>query len=155
MRACEYRAGYFGLGLVGPALDQIRLEIEDFRPDPQKCSGPRGLSRVKGTSFIAARETNSSMQLGPSFGFHTTLFYAIVPAGQTSGFRAGFRPDSRIKASKSALRPRQRGVLGKAPGWLRPCAFISAELPHSLKVSDRRRNTPKSAQNRSESLCAG
>ncbi len=29
-----------------------------------------------------------------------------------------------------------------------------AELSHSLKVSDRRRNTPKSAQNRSESLCA-
>ena len=31
----------------------------------------------------------------------------------------------------------------------------SAELSHSLKVSDRRRNTPKSVQNRSESLCAG
>ena len=31
----------------------------------------------------------------------------------------------------------------------------SAELSHSLKVSDRRRNTPKSAQNRSESLCVG
>jgi hypothetical protein len=32
---------------------------------------------------------------------------------------------------------------------------ISAELSHSLKVSDLRRNTPKSAQTRSESLCAG
>ncbi len=31
----------------------------------------------------------------------------------------------------------------------------SAELSRSSKVSDRRRNTPKSAQNRSESLCAG
>ena len=31
----------------------------------------------------------------------------------------------------------------------------SAELSRSLKVSDRRRNTPKSGQNRSESLCAG
>ncbi len=31
----------------------------------------------------------------------------------------------------------------------------SAELFRSLKVSDRRRHTPKSAQNRSESLCAG
>ena len=31
----------------------------------------------------------------------------------------------------------------------------SAELSRSLKVSDRRRNTPKSAQNRSESLRAG
>ncbi len=31
----------------------------------------------------------------------------------------------------------------------------SAELSHSLKVSDRRRTTPKSGQNRSESLCAG
>ncbi len=30
----------------------------------------------------------------------------------------------------------------------------SAELSHSLKVLDRRRNTPKLAQNRSESLCA-
>ena len=34
-------------------------------------------------------------------------------------------------------------------------AEISAELSHSLKVSDRRRNTPKSAQNRSELGCAG
>ncbi len=32
--------------------------------------------------------------------------------------------------------------------------YISAELSHGLKVSDRRRNTPKSAQNRSVSLCA-
>ncbi len=31
----------------------------------------------------------------------------------------------------------------------------SAELPHRTKVSDPRRNTPKSDQNRSESLCAG
>ncbi len=31
----------------------------------------------------------------------------------------------------------------------------TVELSHSLTVSDRRRNTPKSAQNRSESLCAG
>ncbi len=31
----------------------------------------------------------------------------------------------------------------------------SAKLSHSLKVSEHRRNTPKSAQNRSESLCAG
>ncbi len=31
----------------------------------------------------------------------------------------------------------------------------SAELSRSLKVSDRRRNTPKSGQNRSESLFAG
>jgi hypothetical protein len=31
----------------------------------------------------------------------------------------------------------------------------SAELSHSLKVSGRRRITPKSAPNRSESLCAG
>ena len=31
----------------------------------------------------------------------------------------------------------------------------SAELSHSLKVSDRRRNMTKSGQNRSESLCAG
>ncbi len=31
----------------------------------------------------------------------------------------------------------------------------SAELSHSLKVSDRRRNTPKSDQNRSGSLCTG
>ncbi len=31
----------------------------------------------------------------------------------------------------------------------------SAELSHSLKFSDRRRNTRKSGQNRSESLCAG
>ncbi len=30
-----------------------------------------------------------------------------------------------------------------------------AELSHGLKVSDRRRNTPKSVQNPSESLCAG
>ncbi len=31
----------------------------------------------------------------------------------------------------------------------------SAKLSHSSKVSDRRRDTPKSAQNLSESLCAG
>ncbi len=31
---------------------------------------------------------------------------------------------------------------------------VSAELSYSLKVSDRHRNTPKSAQSRSESLCA-
>ncbi len=31
----------------------------------------------------------------------------------------------------------------------------SAELSHSSKVADRRRNTPTSAHNRSESLCAG
>jgi hypothetical protein len=31
----------------------------------------------------------------------------------------------------------------------------SAELSHSLNVSDRGRNTPKWAHNRSESLCAG
>ncbi len=31
----------------------------------------------------------------------------------------------------------------------------SAELSHSLKVSGRRRSTPKSVQNLSESLCAG
>ncbi len=30
----------------------------------------------------------------------------------------------------------------------------SAELSHSLEVSDRRRNTPKSGQNRSELVCA-
>ncbi len=34
-------------------------------------------------------------------------------------------------------------------------AMGSAELSHSLKVSGRRRSTPKSAQNRLESLCAG
>ncbi len=33
--------------------------------------------------------------------------------------------------------------------------ITSVELYHSLKVWDRRRNTPQSAQNRSESLCAG
>ncbi len=32
---------------------------------------------------------------------------------------------------------------------------LSAELSHSLKVLDRRRNTPKSVQSRSESLCSG
>jgi hypothetical protein len=32
---------------------------------------------------------------------------------------------------------------------------VSARLSHNLKVSDRRRNTPKSSQKRSESLCAG
>jgi hypothetical protein len=31
----------------------------------------------------------------------------------------------------------------------------SAELSHNFKVSDRRRSTPTSGQNRSESLCAG
>jgi hypothetical protein len=31
----------------------------------------------------------------------------------------------------------------------------SVELSHSVKVSDSRRNTPKSGKNRSESLCAG
>ncbi len=31
----------------------------------------------------------------------------------------------------------------------------SSELSHSFKVSDRPRNTPRSGQNRSESLCAG
>jgi hypothetical protein len=31
----------------------------------------------------------------------------------------------------------------------------SAELSHSFKVLERRRNTPKAGQNRSESLCAG
>jgi hypothetical protein len=37
----------------------------------------------------------------------------------------------------------------------RPLAPSLVELPHSLNVSDRRRNTLKSAHNRSESLCAG
>ncbi len=32
--------------------------------------------------------------------------------------------------------------------------YHAAELPHSFKILDRRRYTPKSAQNRSESLCA-
>ena len=44
-------------------------------------------------------------------------------------------------------------------GWfscgLGSLGVFSAELSHSFKVSDRRRNTQKSAQNRSESLCAG
>ncbi len=30
---CGYHAGYFGLGLASLSA-QIRLEIEDFRPDP-------------------------------------------------------------------------------------------------------------------------
>ncbi len=41
---CGYRAGYFGLG-VTQLVAQIQLEIEDHRPDPQKCSGPDQLSR--------------------------------------------------------------------------------------------------------------
>ncbi len=37
-----------------------------------------------------------------------------------------------------------------------PAAFTSqTPVSHSLQVSDRRRNTTKSGQNRSESLCAG
>ncbi len=39
-----------------------------------------------------------------------------------------------------------------------PCRsvmLILAEPSHSLRVSDRRPNTPKSAQTRAESLCAG
>ncbi len=64
--------------------------------------------------------------------------------------------------------PTPAGVFGK--GYTRVCPSVypgsgvypgpqyvsrpySAEPSHSLKVSDRRRNTPKSAQNRSESLC--
>ncbi len=41
--------------------------------------------------------------------------------------------------------------------WASPAAHhpFSAELSHTLKVSDLRRNTPKSVQNRSESLCRG
>ncbi len=52
------------------------------------------------------------------------------------------------------------GLLGKTtvlgPGNLpdRPVR-VSAELCNSLIFSDRRRNTPKSAHNRSESWCAG
>ncbi len=34
-------------------------------------------------------------------------------------------------------------------------AVDMTELSHFLKVSDRRRSTPKSGQNHSESLCAG
>jgi hypothetical protein len=39
----------------------------------------------------------------------------------------------------------------------RDCGLVpnSVELSHSLKVSDRRRTTPKSVHNRSEALCAG
>ncbi len=47
------------------------------------------------------------------------------------------------------------GVSTSAP--VQGCAYFPvnhpAELSHSSKVSDRRRNTTKSAQNRSESLC--
>ncbi len=45
-----------------------------------------------------------------------------------------------------------RGIWWAHPG---PPTLSSAELFRSLKVSDRRRNAPKSAQYRSESLCAG
>ncbi len=37
---------------------------------------------------------------------------------------------------------------------LGPLLIHSAELSHSLKVSERRGNAPESGQNRSESLCA-
>ncbi len=43
--------------------------------------------------------------------------------------------------------------MGGKEGFTDPLS--SAELSHFLKVSDRRRNTPKSAHYRSESLCAG
>ena len=39
--------------------------------------------------------------------------------------------------------------------YARSSSIFSAELSHSLKVSDCRRNTLTSGQNRSESLCAG
>ena len=56
------------------------------------------------------------------------------------------------------------GEVGKGPGrgparftpiFSPADQFCSAELSHCLKVSDRRRNTLKSAQHRSESSCAG
>ncbi len=55
-------------------------------------------------------------------------------------------PHARVRASFGSrcepVPPRAEANLG------------SAELSHSLKVSDRRRKTPKSAQNPSESWCA-
>ncbi len=41
---CGCRAGYFGLGLAQLEA-KIRLDIEDFRLDPQKCSGSLQHSR--------------------------------------------------------------------------------------------------------------
>ncbi len=41
MPVCGYRAGYSGVGLAQLEA-QIRFEIEDFRPDPQKFTGPFG-----------------------------------------------------------------------------------------------------------------
>ena len=54
-------------------------------------------------------------------------------------------------------RPRGGGLSGTSETLSEAVAsgHDSAELSHSLKVSDRRRNTPKSVQNRSESLCVG
>ncbi len=46
-------------------------------------------------------------------------------------------------------------ILALSSFWAGPGPDPGAELSRSLKVSDRRRNTPKLAQNRSESLCAG
>ncbi len=56
----------------------------------------------------------------------------------------------------SCCKARRSGhLVGMHPGQLAiDSLVVSAELPHSLKVSDRRHNTPKSALNRSESLCS-
>ncbi len=83
-------------------------------------------------------------------------------AGRVRGwFWVDFRPIPRRLGARTGPRPAPDPARGRGGlligGWgaLRWSIPGSAELSRSLKVSDRRRNTPKLAQNRSESLYAG
>jgi hypothetical protein len=63
--------------------------------------------------------------------------------------------DGRPYRRATSTRPHRFKGFGGACSLIGSPVYSSAELSHSLKASDRRRNTPKSAQNRSGSSCTG
>ncbi len=76
-------------------------------------------------------------------------FAALAGTGERANGRALLQTPSQL--GHRDPQGRFKGPEAKVVGPYR----VSAKLSHSLNVSDHCGNTPKSSQNRSESLCAG
>ncbi len=121
MPVCGYCAGYLGLGLVQPQA-QIRLEIEDFRPDPSKCSGAFLVAQPsRRESLLGYTGVSGPCDLGSKLGENgpIILFQAVVLPGRKAVFRAAFRPDSGREGLNigppAGLRPAGGPLLRRSP----------------------------------------